>query len=106
VKYSSCIEACNRCATHCDHCASACLKEADVKSMAACIALDLDCAGICRFAAGAMARESAHAPAICRLCAELCEACAEECAKHAHAHCQDCARACRACAEECRRMAA
>ena len=34
---------------------------------------------------------------------DICEACAQECAKHPLGHCQDCAKACRRCAEECRR---
>lgn len=104
-KYAACVEACNTCADACDHCASACLQEDDVKMMARCIALDIDCAAICRLAAGAMARGSECAPTICDACAEVCEACAEECEKHEHGHCQACAEACRQCAQECRAMA-
>ena len=104
--YQSCIEACNSCADACDHCATACLNESDVKMMARCIALDIDCAAVCRLAAGAMARDSEFAQRVCTLCAELCAACGDECAKHDHAHCQACASACRACADECRKMAA
>ena len=74
--------------------------------MAACIALDMDCAAICQLAAAAMARDSAHAPAICRLCAEICTACGTECAKHSHEHCQACAAACKQCTQACREMAA
>ncbi len=104
-QYASCIEACNTCADACDHCATACLKEDDVKMMARCIALDIDCAAICRLAAGYMARGSEFAQQVCRVCAEVCEACGDECAKHQHPHCQECAQACKRCAEECRRMA-
>jgi hypothetical protein len=105
-QYKSCIEACQACANACDHCAAACLQEQDVKSMARCIANDMDCAQICRLAVGYMARGSAHAAALCRLCAQVCRACGEECAKHQMDHCQECAAACRRCAEECERMAA
>lgn len=105
-KYKACIDACNACANSCDHCATACLEEDDVKKMARCVALDIDCAAICRLAAGAMSRGSEMAKEICRLCADICEACGDECAKHAHAHCKECAEACRRCAEECRRIAA
>ena len=105
-KYAACVEACNTCADACDHCASACLQEDDVKMMTRCIALDIDCAAICRLAAGAMARGSECADTICEACAEICDACAEECAQHEHGHCQACAEACRQCAEECREMAA
>lgn len=100
----ACIEACNECATACGHCASACLQESDVKSLARCIALDVDCAEICRTAAAFMGRDSESAAAICAACADVCEACAEECERHDMDHCRECATACRACAEECRRM--
>lgn len=104
-QYESCIEACNVCADVCDHCAASCLQENDVKMMARCIALDMDCSQICRLAASYMARGSEFVTAICHLCAEMCEACADECAKHQAQHCQECAQACRRCADECRRIA-
>ncbi len=72
--------------------------------MARCIALDLDCSAACQFAAAAMARNSPHAKAICALCASICQACADECAKHDAEHCKACAAACERCAEECRQM--
>ncbi|GAA5012726.1 hypothetical protein GCM10025794_00930 [Massilia kyonggiensis] len=105
-QYQSCIDACNACADACDMCSTACLKEDDVKMMARCIALDMDCAQICRLAAAFMARGSDFAGALCQLCAQVCQACGDECAKHQAQHCQDCAAACRRCAEECRRMGA
>ncbi len=102
--FRACIEACNLCADACDHCATACLAEEDVKTMAGCIRLDIDCAAICRLAAGAMSRGSELAHEICELCAEACDACGAECGRHSHDHCQACAEACRRCADECRRM--
>lgn len=103
-QYQSCIDACYDCAAACDHCATSCLQEQDVKMMARCIALDMDCAQICRLAASYMARGSAMASAIWQVCADVCDACADECAKHQMGHCQECAQACRRCADECRRM--
>jgi hypothetical protein len=100
----ACVAACNACADACDHCAAACLREADVTPMARCVALDIDCAAICRLAVGYMARGSRFARQLCQVCAEVCEACGEECAKHPHDHCQACAQACVDCARECRRM--
>ncbi len=73
--------------------------------MVRCIALDIDCAAICRVAAGFMARDSENAPALCGLCAEICEACGAECRKFDMEHCKACADACRHCAEECRLIA-
>lgn len=105
-EYQSCIDACYECAAACDHCAVACLQEPDVKKMARCIQLDIDCAEICRLAAAVMARGGEFAKEICSLCADICDACGEECRKHEPDHCQVCADACRRCAEECRKMAA
>ena len=104
-KFQSCIDACVRCAEACEHCATACLGEADVKMMAGCIRLDRDCADICWLAAGWMSRGSTFSAALCRLCAEVCDACGAECGKHKADHCQRCAEACRQCAAECRKMA-
>lgn len=103
-QFQSCIDACYACASACDACASACLREDDVKMMAGCIALDIDCAEICRLAAGYMARGSGQAGSICQACAQVCEACADECARHQAQHCRDCADTCRRCAQECRNM--
>lgn len=73
--------------------------------MADCIRNGLDCAAICRLAAGFMARGSMHAKEVRALCVHSCKTCAEECAKHDQAHCQACAEACRQCAAEYRKMA-
>lgn len=105
-KYDACIEACNACALACNYCASSCLQEQDVKMMAKCIALDIDCAQVCALAAATMARGSEHAKAICALCADICQSCSDECAQHHMEHCQECAKACQQCAQECRKLAA
>ena len=70
--HQTCIDACNECADACDHCAAACLKEQDVKMMAQCVALDMDCAALCRLAAGFMPRGSPFAKEVCRMCAMVC----------------------------------
>ena len=105
-KFNACIEACNSCAVACNHCAASCLQEPKVQMMARCIALDMDCAQICALAAATMARDSDQAKVICGLCANICQACGDECGKHDMAHCKECAKACLKCADECRKMAA
>jgi hypothetical protein len=100
-----CLLACHECMVACLACASACLKEEDPKAMAHCIALDMECADVCRLAAASIARGDEHMKAVCLLCAQVCESCAAECAKHAMAHCQHCAGACRRCADACTSMA-
>ncbi len=104
--HADCAAACAACADACDQCLAGCLGEPGVAAMARCIALDVDCAALCRLALGALRRASPLAGTICAACAQACDACAEECGRHAHRHCQDCARACRACAQACRAMAA
>lgn len=99
------IEVCQACATACESCATACLNESDVKALVACIQLDRDCADMCSLCAKLMARDSAHAAKTYALCASLCQACADECAKHKNTHCQQCAEACQKCADECEKMA-
>jgi hypothetical protein len=104
-RFKDCIDACLRCAMECENCATSCLHEQDVKMMANCILLDRDCADICLVTARLLARGSEHGEHMMRECAEICEKCADECAKHPMDHCKVCAEACRACAEECRKMA-
>ena len=104
-RYLDCIAACNACAVACQHCASMCLQDPDVKMMARCIALDLDCAQLCQVSVALMAGGSELAPALCRVCAVACRVCGEECERHQADHCQQCAEACRRCATECDRMA-
>ena len=77
-----------------------------MKALAACIRLDRDCATICRAAAGLMSCGSQLSADLCRVYAEVCEACEAECQKHAAmAHRKSCAEACKRCAAECTKMA-
>src|SRR5262249_22876571 len=94
------------CAAACEECASSCLREGDLNFLARCVALDMDCAAVCRLVAGYVARESAFAEAVCQLCPSICLTCAEECGKHPHEHCPQCEAARGRCADACRRMMA
>ena len=76
----------------------------NVKMMARCIELDRDCADICSLAVQFMARGSKYAEKLCALCAEICKACGDECAKSKLEHCQRCAEACHKFADECNKM--
>lgn len=105
----ACIQACAACAATCTVCADACLAEEDVKAMAQCIRLNLDCADICEITARLIARPSRRdeptLEALLDACATICRACGEECARHEHMeHCRICAESCMACAEACERM--
>lgn len=74
--------------------------------MAGCIQLDMECAAICYTAAQVMSLGGQKARELCRICADICEACGNECGKHETEHCRECAAACKQCAVECRRIAA
>lgn len=104
--YQTCIEACQHCAANCDHCALSCTIEPDIKEMARCIQLTMECSSVSYVAAHLMALDSENVGAICLICAETCEACADECNLHDNEHCRKCATACTACAMECRKIAA
>ena len=104
--YKECIDACLTCAALCNHCASSCTQEEDIKMMARCIQLDMECASICYSASRLMSLGSEHAPAICRLCADICVQCGEECGKHDNEHCRECAQQCMVCSAACNKMAA
>lgn len=105
-EWKACIDACLACAAVCNHCASSCTQEEDVKMMARCIELDMQCSSICFATAQLMSLGSKEAKQACSICADICEACGQECKQHQNEHCQECAQLCMACANECRKMAA
>ncbi len=105
-KHQKAIQLLNDCAAECNHCTTACLDEQDVQMLSKCIKLDTDCAQICSLTASLLARGSEHGEHLMKECADVCNACADECEKHVDMeHCKKCAEACRACAEECSAMA-
>jgi hypothetical protein len=99
-----CIDACLKCAAICNHCAASCLQEPDPKMMVKCIQLDMECAAVCYAAVQLMSLGSDKAAELCRICAAICEECANECVKHNNVHCKECAEVCNDCAAECKKM--
>lgn len=89
------------CAATCDYCFSACLNEENVMMMTRCIELDRECADICRLTASILSRDSENKESYLKLCAEVCEACGDECGKHDNDHCRKCSKMCKECAEAC-----
>ena len=100
--YKSCIEACLRCAAICNHCASSCLGEERVQMMAQCIQLDMECAAICYATAQVLSVGGSQAKAMAMICAQICDDCSLECAKHDNQHCRECSDICHNCANQCR----
>lgn len=94
------------CINHCNHCADACLGEDNVEMMVDCIRTDRACAAVCSALADVLPTQFSNVQGLVNYCAEICEACAEECSKHEHYHCQACSKACQKCAAACRAYAA
>ncbi|RKL66300.1 four-helix bundle copper-binding protein [Salipaludibacillus neizhouensis] len=105
-QYQTVIKTLHECMEACNHCYDACLKEDDIQMMSDCIRLDRECADICGYFEQALGRGTPFVSVLAGVCAQICEACGNECKKHDHDHCQKCAKACFECAEECRKLAA
>ncbi len=101
----TCIDECQKCHIVCLTTATELsLAPARPRSAPAQIRAMLDSAQICATTADFMARGSAHHAAMCRLCAEICEACVRACTNMAGM--EACVAACARCAKSCRAMAA
>ena len=99
----NCIEACLACLTTCETCMTDCVAAGNKE----CILLCRDCADICALCGRFEARGSQFGHHLHALCAEVCKACAIECAKHAshHVSCKECTEACKKCAAVCDELA-
>jgi hypothetical protein len=100
-----CIDACNRCAQACYECFEVCLGESDVQERTNYISLLIECAGMCQMSAAHMSMDGEFAMDHCKVCASICDACAQECAMFKDDHCTECAKVCEECATECKSMA-
>ena len=100
-----CIDACLACAVACNNCGFECLHSPEVTQRIRCIQLNHECAIICFAAANMLSSGNKWIGALYQECAEICDACAEECEQHIQVDCcKKCAETCRKCAEECRSM--
>lgn len=100
--YKSCIEACQLCAAICHHCAVSCLAEENVAMMTRCIQLDMECAAICAATAQVLSMAGTQGKEMAMICAQICDNCSMECAKHDNRHCRECSDICHNCANQCR----
>lgn len=103
-KMQECVEACNQCYQMCLHEAmNHCLESGGEHVAPDHFRTMINCAEICQTAVNFMLSSSVFSSQLCRVCAEVCDACASNCEKIGM---DDCARTCRECAENCREMAA
>ncbi len=101
----TCLRACSECAAACLQCVADCSNKGQTETLAHCIALNRECANLCRQAITAITLGSVHIDSVCAQCAQACLRCAAECAKHAFEHCQQCTQSCLRCAATCQGMA-
>ena len=107
AEVAAAIEGCLDAAQACTACADACLGEADVAALRACIGLDLDCADVCGATARVLSRQTRYdaflVQRLLHACVRACRSCSEECERHAahHRHCAICTDACRSCERAC-----
>lgn len=104
----ACVQACLDCHRSCLATIAHCLTKGGSHAEAKHIGIMMDCAQICAVCADFMIRSSDHAAHLCRVCADICRACAASCGQHADADdmMKTCAAACTRCADECGKMAA
>ena len=70
-----------------------------------CIQLNLECAAMCNAVAQLMSLGSEHIKELAKICAVMCDDCAEECNRHMSDHCRETADVCTKCADECELVA-
>jgi hypothetical protein len=101
-----CIASCSECYRVCKETIQYCLQHGGEHAKADHIALLSECAKLCREAEEFMICEAQSQKKLCKICAELCEACAISCEKFTgDSQMEQCAKTCRSCAEACKKMA-
>ena len=103
-KFQTCIDACNRSEQACYECFKACLNEPDVNARKICISILVECAQMCQMSSAMMSMNGQFMKEHCKLCATICDKCAQECEMFKDDHCTKCAAECKKCANECRSM--
>lgn len=102
-----CIRQCMECHRVCLETMQYCLTQGGHHAEHSHIRLMSDCVEICQTSANFMIRGSDLHGHTCRACAEVCDACAKDCASMGDdPRMKSCADTCHRCAEECRKMAA
>lgn len=79
------------------------IAERENKKLKRCMMLAQECADICRVTAVVVERKSENSDEFLKLCAKICNYCAEECKKYNIDYCQKCAQVCSNCFEMCTR---
>lgn len=97
-----CVENCAEVSEIAEWCAKACLGDAELEQ---CASLCRDVADLASIRARFSARDSTYSDQLADICAEACQACAEECERHDLEQCQISADVFQKCAKSCESMA-
>jgi hypothetical protein len=101
----ACIRACQECHDVCLTTINHCLHVGGPHAAADHIQVLMDCVSSCAVSVDFMLRQSEFDEALCRVCADVCLRCAEDCEQMADdPMMKHCAEICRRCADACRRM--
>ncbi|QDK38151.1 four-helix bundle copper-binding protein [Bdellovibrio sp. NC01] len=103
-----CIDNCTECSHLCLQLVPHCLDMGGEHASSEHISILQICSLICETSAKLMTLDSEFHHDLCRLCAEVCKACATDCERLAQGDEMmiDCVEVCRRCAESCERMSA
>jgi hypothetical protein len=105
TEMEKCIQECLDCYSQCMNTVMHCLKMGAKHSEPNHIKTLLDCASICRTAADFMLRNSLQHRKICRICAEVCNSCAQSCEQIGGSdQMMKCAEICKSCQESCEKI--
>lgn len=104
----ACVRDCSECASFCEQTSRHCMRMGGSHAGVEHQRLLQDCRQICSLAIDFMARASSYTGHVCRECAEIATACADDCTRLAGSDSLmlQCAAACRQCARSCEKMAA
>lgn len=102
--FQSCIDSCSKCTQACYECFEACINEPDLNARRSCVKMLIECARMCETSVASMSMNAQFSKQHCKMCADVCDACAKECDMFTDDHCKKCADICRMCADECRKM--
>lgn len=107
INIEECIDTCRECSTVClSALFGYCLEQGGEHTTRAHITRMRDCIEICDLAADFMLRGSEHQEMLCKLCARVCDDCAQSCDQFSDKVMKQCAYMCRQCAKSCRSMSA
>jgi hypothetical protein len=101
LRHEFCIEDCIECMRACERCSASLLRGMPLNAMLVYRQMLFECGDLAMRTAKALAQGDPDALAFCAICADLCDAWAQECLPFEDESFQACAEALQRCAESC-----